>query len=326
MVRSMLAFNHVRGDEAARPTELIPEEVLTLAGTDHQTALPLIARDERLSAFMEDAASQMPTNHNVYLGDSRDMSNLDDESIHLTVTSPPYWNLKEYKSGKGQLGLIADYEEFLGELDHVWRHVHRVLYLVADSSSLSATCCFLANTADMSCFPCMHRFKNIAVSSVSIIWRPSSGTKLETLPTKWRTVDVSWVNPTSRMGLSRTTSNTSCSNESQGAIEVRLSSPGLCRSSPRAPSRVVSSDLGPPRSVDAEPPRPLPSGPGRKADPHVLLCRRHRARSFLGSGTTSVAAAKWGRNSVGYELEVEYLDLVKKRLEEEVRQPSLAFH
>lgn len=67
------------------------------------------------------------TVHRLINGDSRDLSFLDDDSIHLVVTSPPYWNLKRYNDNPGQLGHIQDYESFLVELEKVWRHVYRVL-------------------------------------------------------------------------------------------------------------------------------------------------------------------------------------------------------
>lgn len=60
-------------------------------------------------------------------GDARDLSFLPDESIHLVITSPPYWNLKKYNDNPSQLGHIDDYEHFLGELRKVWEHVFRVL-------------------------------------------------------------------------------------------------------------------------------------------------------------------------------------------------------
>ncbi|MBI4574998.1 MAG: site-specific DNA-methyltransferase [Planctomycetes bacterium] len=61
------------------------------------------------------------------VGDARDLSWLADESVHLAVTSPPYWTLKRYREHPGQLGHLADYERFLDALDQVWRHVLRVL-------------------------------------------------------------------------------------------------------------------------------------------------------------------------------------------------------
>lgn len=67
------------------------------------------------------------TTHRVEQGDARDLSRLGDGSVHLVVTSPPYWTLKKYPSSGGQLGDIADYEAFLTELDKVWAECHRVL-------------------------------------------------------------------------------------------------------------------------------------------------------------------------------------------------------
>jgi site-specific DNA-methyltransferase (adenine-specific) len=67
------------------------------------------------------------TAHRLHLGDARDLSWISAESIHLVVTSPPYWTLKEYEHRDGQLGDIKDYENFLGELDKVWAECARVL-------------------------------------------------------------------------------------------------------------------------------------------------------------------------------------------------------
>ena len=69
------------------------------------------------------------TVHVVQVGDARDLNTVSNASIHLIVTSPPYFNLKAYDSDAGgaQLGRIDDYEYFLRELDNVWRECHRVL-------------------------------------------------------------------------------------------------------------------------------------------------------------------------------------------------------
>lgn len=67
------------------------------------------------------------TVHRLINGDSRDLSFLGDASVHLVVTSPPYWNLKRYNENPSQLGHIQDYEAFLAELEKVWRHVYRIL-------------------------------------------------------------------------------------------------------------------------------------------------------------------------------------------------------
>ena len=58
------------------------------------------------------AVAQVPTRHRLLLGDAR-RAVLPSESVHLVLTSPPYWTLKEYRRSAGQLGWVADYDEFL---------------------------------------------------------------------------------------------------------------------------------------------------------------------------------------------------------------------
>jgi DNA modification methylase len=67
------------------------------------------------------------TTHRLINGDARDLSFIPDQSVHLVVTSPPYWNLKSYNDLPDQMGHIQDYEVFLGELKKVWLHVFRIL-------------------------------------------------------------------------------------------------------------------------------------------------------------------------------------------------------
>jgi DNA modification methylase len=68
------------------------------------------------------------TNHELRLSDARDLSWIVDETVHLVVTSPPYWTLKQYRQDNpGQMGDIEDYEAFLDELDKVWAECARVL-------------------------------------------------------------------------------------------------------------------------------------------------------------------------------------------------------
>lgn len=67
------------------------------------------------------------TEHILRLGDARDLSWIPNASVHLVVTSPPYWTLKKYETNTHQLGEIEDYNRFLTELDRVWRECARVL-------------------------------------------------------------------------------------------------------------------------------------------------------------------------------------------------------
>ncbi len=74
-----------------------------------------------------EAIEEVPTVHRLVQGDARDLAFIPDESVHLVVTSPPYWTLKRYNDSAGQLGHVEDYEKFLLELNRVWREAFRIL-------------------------------------------------------------------------------------------------------------------------------------------------------------------------------------------------------
>jgi modification methylase len=97
----------------------LPAEIGELR--DPQTDLPRLARDPKMTAVIDDAVRGLPTQHDLHLHDARNMRFVTPESVHLVLTSPPYWTLKEYRRADGQLGFVSDYEEFLAELDKVWK-------------------------------------------------------------------------------------------------------------------------------------------------------------------------------------------------------------
>jgi DNA modification methylase len=72
--------------------QFIPEELRALG--DVQTAIPRIARDERQMRLIETAVRKIPSRHRVVQGDSRRLDALPEDTVHLVVTSPPYWTLK----------------------------------------------------------------------------------------------------------------------------------------------------------------------------------------------------------------------------------------
>lgn len=64
--------------------------------------------------------------HKIIFGDSRKMQELPDESVQLIITSPPYWQLKDY-GHKNQIGFDDSYEEYINNLNLVWLESYRVL-------------------------------------------------------------------------------------------------------------------------------------------------------------------------------------------------------
>jgi len=67
------------------------------------------------------------TKHRLFQADSRNMACIKDESIHLVVTSPPYWNLKRYPERPDQLGNIEDYRLFINSINSVFKECYRIL-------------------------------------------------------------------------------------------------------------------------------------------------------------------------------------------------------
>src|SRR5215207_4841087 len=85
-------------------SEFLPDGLGDLSDT--QRAIPRIAKDARLTGLIERALPYIPTTHCLHLGDARGMPGLAPESVHLVLTSPPYWTLKEYRRTPGQLGFV----------------------------------------------------------------------------------------------------------------------------------------------------------------------------------------------------------------------------
>jgi DNA modification methylase len=55
------------------------------------------------------------------------MAELENESIHLIITSPPYWQLKDY-GNENQIGYHSNYEDYINNLNLVWNECYRVLH------------------------------------------------------------------------------------------------------------------------------------------------------------------------------------------------------
>jgi modification methylase len=108
-----------------KPEDWLPEGLGSV--DDHQTALPRIAKDPALTDKIERTLPRIPTQHRLINADSRNMDFLAPESVHLVLTSPPYWTLKDYREHPHQLGSLADYSSFLDELDKVWHGCYRAL-------------------------------------------------------------------------------------------------------------------------------------------------------------------------------------------------------
>ena len=66
------------------------------------------------------------TSHKIFIGDSRSLNHVKDKSVQLIITSPPYWQLKDYGT-EDQIGFNDSYEEYINNLNLVWKECYRVL-------------------------------------------------------------------------------------------------------------------------------------------------------------------------------------------------------
>jgi site-specific DNA-methyltransferase (adenine-specific) len=69
----------------------------------------------------------MHTTHKVFFGNSKNMDKIKDRSIQLIITSPPYWNIKDYGGNLEQIGFAQSYQNFLTDLNKVWDECYRIL-------------------------------------------------------------------------------------------------------------------------------------------------------------------------------------------------------
>ena len=103
--------------------------MLTIEKINLDKAIPMLAKNETELSKIRDEILNLSTTQTIHISDSRDLSMIQDDSVHLVVTSPPYWNLKKYNDHDNQLGHIDDYQQFLDQLDKVWQECYKKLVI-----------------------------------------------------------------------------------------------------------------------------------------------------------------------------------------------------
>lgn len=295
----------------------LPESVRRLA--DPQTDIPRIAKDKLLMREIESAVQQVPTCHRLRLGDARKLSFIESESIHLIVTSPPYWTLKKYRDHADQMGDIEDYEAFLLELDQVWEHCYRVLV------PGGRLCCVVGDV-------CLSRRKNDGRHTVvplhASIQEHCRKIGYDNLaPIIWSKIANAVYEAEGNGGgfLGKPYEpNAVIKNDIEFILMERK--PGGYRK-PTVAARVLSviSDdnhkrwfqsiwSGVTGASTRSHPAPFPEELAERLIRMFSFVGDTVLDPFLGTGTTTVAAAKWGRNSIGVEIDPHYFSLLEKRI------------
>ena len=248
------------------------------------------------------------------------MSELADGSVHLVVTSPPYWTLKQYRVTAGQLGYVDDYEQFLAELDRVWKHCHRVL--VPGGRLI----CVVGDV-------CLSRRKNDGRHTVvplhASIQEHCRSIGFDNLaPIFWHKIANAAYEVENGSGFlgKPYEPNAVIKNDVEFILMERKH--GGYRS-PSLAARVLSvvsernyqlwfrqiwTDVTGASTKDH--PAPFPLELAERLVRMFSFVGDTVLDPFMGTGTTNLAAARWGRNSIGLEIDPHYFAMARDRVEE----------
>ncbi|MEW6720567.1 MAG: site-specific DNA-methyltransferase [Thermodesulfobacteriota bacterium] len=289
-----------------------------------QVDIPRIARDEKLSSMVENAVLRVPTCHEVRNADARHLGFLESESVHLVLTSPPYWTLKEYNVGEGQMGYIADYKEFLRELDRVWTACLRALVPGGRLICVVGDVCLSRrkNSGEHTVVPLhasiQEHCREIGYSNLApIIWYKIANAAYE-------------ANGNGGGFLGKPYEpNAVVKNDIEFILMERK--PGGYRK-PDLATRVLSIIpaekhkewfqqvwTGVTGASTRHHPAPFPLELAERLIRMFSFAGDTVFDPFMGTGTTNVAAARWGRNSIGLEIDREYFDMACNRFSRETQ-------
>jgi DNA modification methylase len=267
------------------------------------------------------------TIHRLHLGDARHLSWIPSESVHLIVTSPPYWILKKYEPHAAQLGSLEDYEEFLSELDKCWRECERVL------APGGRICCVVGDV----CVPrrktgrhhlvplhadIMVRARKVGLDCLTpILWfkiangvteAEGNGAGFYGKPYQPGSIiknDFEYILFLRKGGAYR----------SPSTLQKALSM--LTKEEMKSWLRTAWTDIKGQSTRNGHP-APFPTSLAERLIRLFSFAGDTVLDPFCGTGSTMLAAVTAGRSSIGNEIEPKYVDLARTRLDDVVSNPS----
>jgi DNA modification methylase len=268
----------------------------------------------RIRRNTTDIEIQKMTKHKIIIGDSRKMTDLVDKSVQLVITSPPYWQLKDYGNG-GQIGFDDSYEDYINNLNLVWSECHRVL---------EDGCRLCINIGDQFARSVYYgRYKIIPIRTEIIKF-------CETIGFDYMGAII-WQKVTTCNTTGGATIMGSFPHPRNGIIKIDyefiliFKKPGTGKN--------VSKTVKEKSKMTTEEWNQYFAGhwniPGEKQNGHLAMFPEEIPRRlikmfsfvgdtvldpFLGSGTTSLAAKNLERNSTGYEINPDFVPVIKEKL------------
>jgi len=252
--------------------------------------------------------------HLIINGDSRNMEELKDESVHLVITSPPYWQLKDYGSDN-QIGFNDTYEDYINNLNLVWKESYRVLH---------NGCRLCINIGDQFARSVYYgRYKVIPIRTEIIKF-------CETIGMDYMGAII-WQKVTTTNTTGGATIMGSFPYPRNGILKLDYEFILIFKKIGIAPKvNEKNKELS---KLTTEEWNTYFQGHwnfgGAKQDSHIAMFPEELPKRlikmfsfvgdtvldpFLGSGTTSLAAKNLNRNSVGYEINSEFIPVIKRKL------------
>ena len=255
------------------------------------------------------------TRHKIINGDSRQMTELDDKSVDLVITSPPYWQLKDYGT-KNQIGYNDSYEEYINNLNLVWKESYRVL---------NNGCRLCVNIGDQFARAVYYgRYKVIPIRTEIIKFCEAIGFDYMGAIIWQKKTTSNTTGGASLMGSYPTPRNGILSIDYEFILLFKKL--GI----PIKPNKELKEQS----KMTKEEWKEYFAGHwnfgGTKQDGHIAMFPEELPKRlvkmfsfvgdtvldpFLGSGTTSLAARNLNRNSFGYEMNSDFIPYIKRKLD-----------
>ncbi len=258
------------------------------------------------------------TKHQLFNGDSRNLSQIPDKSVHLIITSPPYWQLKDYGSDN-QIGFHDSYEEYINNLNVVWAECDRILH---------EGCRLCINIGDQFARSVYYgRYKVIPIRTEIIRF-------CETLGMDYMGAII-WQKQTTMNTTGGAAIMGSFPYPRNGILKIDYEFILIFKKQGKAPTPTAEQKSA--SEMSREEWNTFFSSHwnfgGAKQDGHIAVFPEelpHRLIKmfsfvgetvfdpFMGSGTTALAARNLGRNSIGYEINPDF----RTYYEQKVTQPT----
>jgi len=254
------------------------------------------------------------TQHIIINGDCRNMSELQDKSVHLIITSPPYWQLKDY-GNDNQIGFNDSYEQYINNLNLVWKECFRVLH---------DGCRLCINIGDQFARSVYYgRYKVIPIHSEIIRFCETIGFDFMGQIIWQKTTTMNTTGGGAVMGSFPYPRN--------GIVKLDFEYILLFKKQGYAPK--PTADQKAQSAMTNEEWNTYFNGHwyfnGAKQDKHLAMFPEELPKRlikmfsfpqetvldpFMGSGTTAAVAKALGRNSIGYEINGDFIPLIKNRI------------